>query len=113
MIFRRILKYYSKLFNILINILNYYKIYFKISKKFKRISEENTNYAWGIKLTKILIEIIPLSSGEKDEIFNEIRMNLVDENSLLLTQLIYLKFGIDGFLKIIFFLASKNQLYFC
>ena len=64
-----------------------------ISKRFKKISEENTNYAWIIKLTKILIKIIPLSEDDKLELFNKIIENLIDENNTFLLELNSLKFG--------------------
>ncbi len=62
------------------------------SRKFKKISEENTNYAWMITLTKILIEIIPLNQDDKTGLLDRIKHNLVEESNPLL-QTNNLKFG--------------------
>lgn len=57
-----------------------------------------------IKLTKILIEMIPLSQEEKCELFDKMKDNLVDETNQLLLEL---KFGIIIKLKIFNFLCFK------
>jgi hypothetical protein len=57
---------------------------FNFRNTFKKISEENVNYAWLIKLSKIFIEMIPLNVEEKDEIFKENYNRLVDENNVYL-----------------------------
>ncbi len=53
----------------------------------------NTNYAWMIKLTKILIEIIPLSQDDKFELFDKMKDNLVDEKNPFLLESKNFKFS--------------------
>lgn len=64
-----------------------------ISKRFKNIAEENTSYAWSIKLTRILIDLIPLNPEDKLDIFERIQDHLVDENIPFLLESKKLKFG--------------------
>ena len=68
-------------------------LFFSFRTKLNKLSEENTNYPWLIKLVKILSNYINPTEEEKLEIFNKNYDRLVDINSPYLMNMSNYKYG--------------------